>query len=138
MDQEQAKSLGQLLRRRRQELGLSQRKLAALAHMSDSSIARLEHGRFSAPRPAKLSLLAAALKLSRADIFVQAGYFVSEELPSFATYLKAKYPELSAKTQRQLVQYFQVLTGINLDMVTVNAEPQHDRDPGAGIDRPTA
>lgn len=63
---------------------------------------------------------------------------LSEELPSFATYLTAKYPELSAKTQRQLVQYFQVLTGINLDMVTVNAEPQHDRDPGAGIDRPTA
>jgi transcriptional regulator with XRE-family HTH domain len=134
MNQDQAKSLGQLLRRRRQELGLSQRKLAALADMRDSSIARLEHGRFSAPRPAKLSMLAAALNLSRADIFVHAGYFVPEELPSFATYLKAKYPELSAKTQSQLVRYFQVLTGIGPDMVTVNAEPERDRNLDSGID----
>jgi transcriptional regulator with XRE-family HTH domain len=138
MDQDQAKSLGQLLRRRRRELGLSQRKLAALAHMSDSSIARLEHGRFSAPRPAKLSMLATALNLSRADIFVHAGYFVPEELPSFATYLKAKYPELSAKTQSQLVRYFQVLTGISPDMVTVNAEAEREGTLDSGIDRPTA
>jgi transcriptional regulator with XRE-family HTH domain len=107
MNQDQAKSLGRLLRRRRQELGLSQRKLAALTLMGDSSIVRLEHGQFAAPSPAKLSLLATALHLPLADIFARAGYLVPEELPSFEIYLQAKYPELSARTRSQLVRLFQ-------------------------------
>jgi transcriptional regulator with XRE-family HTH domain len=133
MDQDQAKSLGQLLRRRRQELGLSQRKLAAVAHMSDSSIARLEYGRFSAPRPAKLSLLATALKLSRADIFVQAGYFVPEELPSFAAYLKAKYPTIPKSGITELLNHLKKLEvrhGLHLDLTKSGTERPNDDQVG--------
>jgi transcriptional regulator with XRE-family HTH domain len=134
MNQNQAKSLGQLLRRRRQQMRLSKRRLAALSGMGDSTIVRLEQGRFTAPSPAKLSRLAGALRLPIADLFALAGYLVPEELPSFGTYLKAKYPELSAKTQNQLVRYFQVLTGITPDMVIVNAEPERDGNLDSGID----
>lgn len=125
MNQDQAKSLGQLLRKRRQELGLSQRRLAALTGMGDSSIVRLEQGQFLAPSPAKLSQLATALYLPLADIFVRAGYFVPDELPSFETYLQAKYPDLPKPGVTELLALFkklQVRHGLHLDLTKSDTE----------------
>lgn len=125
MNQDQAKSLGQLLRQRRQEMGLSQRKLAALAHMRDSSIVRLEHGKFAAPSPGKLSQLAIALQLSVADVFTRAGYFVPGELPSFEAYLQAKYPLLPKSGVAELLSNFkklQVRYGLHLDLTKSDIE----------------
>ncbi len=94
-------------------MGLSKRQLAALAHMGDSTIVRLEQGRFAAPSPAKLSQPAATLHLPLADLFVLAGYFVPDELPSFEVYLRAKYPGLSAIARTPLLHHFQDLIGIS-------------------------
>ncbi len=134
MNQEQAKSLGQLLRRRRQELGLSQRRLAALTHMGDSSIVRLEQGQFFAPSPAKLSQLATALHLPLADIFVRAGYFVPSELPSFEGYLAAKYPALPQSGATELLNHFRKLQeqyGLRLDLTKSDTKGQDNEEAGA-------
>jgi transcriptional regulator with XRE-family HTH domain len=138
MNQVQAKSLGQLLRRRRREMGLSKRRLAALTHMGDSTIVRLEQGRFAAPSPAKLTQLATALNIPLADIFARAAYFAPDELPLFGAYLQAKYPELSARTRSRLIRYFQDITGISAEIVALNKEPGHEGTLDSGIDRPTA
>lgn len=109
MNQEQAKELGKLLRQRRMELKLTQRQLATNAHMGDSTIARLEHGRFLAPSPAKLSQLAKALQLPLADLFARASYLVPDELPSFNSYLSVKYPKLPKSALTELRDHFERL-----------------------------
>jgi transcriptional regulator with XRE-family HTH domain len=110
MNQDQAKELGKLLGQRRRELGLSKRRLAALTHMGDSTIVRLEQGRILAPSPARLSRLATALHLSLADIYARAGYFVPDELPSLDAYLQAKYPELPVGTRDRIMRFFRNVT----------------------------
>jgi transcriptional regulator with XRE-family HTH domain len=126
MNEHQAKSLGALLSRRRQEAGLSKRQLAALTHMGNSTIVRLEQGQFAAPSPAKLSRLAMALHLPLADIFAMAGYFVPDELPSFEAYLLAKYPKLPARTRHQIVRHFEDITGISQDVTAHPKESKRD------------
>jgi transcriptional regulator with XRE-family HTH domain len=138
MNQDQAKSLGQLLRQRRQEMGLSKRQLAGLAQVRDSTVVRLEQGRFASPSPAKLARLAAALNLPLADVFAGAGYLVPDELPSFEAYLRARYPELSARTRNRLVRHFQDLTGLSRNMVALKKESEREGTVGSGTDGPRA
>lgn len=125
MNQDQAKELGKLLGQRRRELGLSKRRLAALTHMGDSTIVRLEQGGITSPSPAKLSRLATALHLSLADIFALAGYFVPGELPSFEVYLHTKYPALPKSGGLELLNHFkklQVRHGLHLDLTKSDTE----------------
>ncbi len=133
MNENQAKSLGQLLRQRRQELGLSQRRLAVLAQMGDSTIVRLEQGQFLAPSPAKLSRLAEALHLRLADLFALAAYLVPGELPSFEVYLQTKYPALPKSGVAELLDHFkklQVRHGLHLDLTKSNIERSDNDQPG--------
>jgi transcriptional regulator with XRE-family HTH domain len=134
MNEDQAKSLGQFLRRRRQELGLSKRQLAALARMRDSTIVRIERGEFIAPRPDKLARIATALHLSLADVFARAAYFVPDELPSFGTYLRAKYPELPVPAAAEMSLHFTELQqrhGLPVDLTEPSIR-KRDNDPTRG------
>ena len=94
VEQEQAKELGQRLRARREELGLSLRQLAERAETTDTTIIRIEQGAYAAPAPDKLSRIAAALDLSLADVFALAEYAVPDDLPSFQPYLRSKYRDM--------------------------------------------
>jgi len=123
MHHDQAKSLGQLLRHRRQEMSLTQRQLATLTHMRDSTIVRLERGFFVSPSPAKLKHLATALGLPIADLFALAGYVVPDELPSFEVYLRAKYPGLSVAARTQLSRNFQEFLRISETIAGSNEKP---------------
>lgn len=98
------------------------------------TVVRLEQGRFASPSPAKLAHLAAALNLPLADVFAGAGYLVPDELPSFEAYLRARYPELSARTRNRLIRYFQDITGISPDIVVLNREPGREGTLDSGID----
>src|SRR3954470_6367409 len=106
MTPEQAKKLGDLLRARRQELGLSGRDLATLAGIDNGTIVRIEQGAFTAPRPDKLSRIAEALGLSLADIFALAEYVVPSELPTFAPYLRSKYRDLPPPAIEEIERSF--------------------------------
>lgn len=94
MDKYQAKRFGELIRRRRQEFGLSTHDLGKLIGTRNSTIMRIEQGAFAAPRPDKLARIAQALHLSLADIYAGVGYVVPDELPSFHAYLPARYRDL--------------------------------------------
>lgn len=97
MDPDQAKALGRFLRARREALGLSTRRLAALAQVPDSTIVRFEQGAYAAPSPDKLARLARALQVPLADIYALADYAVPADLPSVRPYLRTKYRNLSAE-----------------------------------------
>ena len=94
VEPDQAKRLGHTLRTRREELGLSQRQLAAEAGVSDATIVRIEQGAFGAPAPDKLSRIAEALEMSLADVFALADYVVPTDLPSFQPYLRSRYRDM--------------------------------------------
>ena len=94
MSPEQAEQLGVYLRSKREELGLSVRGLARQAELDNSTVLRLEQGKFLAPGPDKLRRIADVLGLPVNDIFVMADYVVPDELPSPARYFRAKYPRL--------------------------------------------
>src|SRR5690348_11418176 len=64
---------GALLRRRREELGLSQRALAARAGTSPGTVGRLEQGRARAPHLATIRRLAAALGVAPERLVAWAG-----------------------------------------------------------------
>jgi transcriptional regulator with XRE-family HTH domain len=110
MNPKQAKALGQKLRTRRDELGLSVRDLEKTTGIDNGTIVRIEQGAFSAPAPDKLSRIAEALKLSLADVFALADYAVPGDLPSFPGYLRTKYRDLPATAVEELERSFKRIT----------------------------
>ena len=68
MDKEGAARLGELIRRRRQELGMSTHELGERIGASNSTVVRLEQGAFAAPSPDKLARIAEVLGITLADI----------------------------------------------------------------------
>jgi transcriptional regulator with XRE-family HTH domain len=73
--------LGDLIRERRQELGLTQEELAERmgGSASQAEISRLERGSVSLPRRARLDALAAALEISTGVLLMQSGWLSQEE-----------------------------------------------------------
>jgi len=94
MKPDQAKTLGQMLKARREKLGLSTHKLAKLAEIDQATVVRIEAGSILAPHPDKLSRVAGALGLSSADVYALADYLVPSDLPSLRPYLKTRYDRL--------------------------------------------
>ncbi|MCU1392037.1 MAG: family transcriptional regulator [Ilumatobacteraceae bacterium] len=94
MDDEQARELGRILRKRREHLGLSLRTVVKRSDVPYSTVLHFEEGRISAPAPDKLARIAAALGLQLADIYALTGYAIPDELPALKPYLRSKYGEL--------------------------------------------
>lgn len=107
MEQEQAKRLGEWLRERRQEAGLSTIQLARAVGTTDGTITRIEQGAFAAPDPHKLSRITEALGLSLADVYAMADYDVPHDLPSFQPYLRRKYRDMPTEAIEDLDNAFE-------------------------------
>ncbi len=69
-------SFGDLVRRGREEAGLSQSRLALLIGKSPTTIRAWEHGRTNPADPASVAALAAVLGLNEAELLGQAGFEV--------------------------------------------------------------
>jgi len=109
MNQERSKRLGEFLRARREELGLSARHLARAVDVRDSTIMRLERGAYTAPAADKLARIAEHLKLELADVFALAEYAVPSSLPALPHYLRLRYPSLERQAIDELHEHLQQL-----------------------------
>ena len=67
-------SLGEMIRNRRLQLGLSRLKLAGLCGISHTEVARIENGERQLPSVKVLYALAESLQLSRDEVLSAAGY----------------------------------------------------------------
>lgn len=105
MDDEQAKALGDLLRQKREELGLSTRQLGERAGLDGVTVLRFEQGAFAAPRPDKLARVAEVLGLSLADVYALADYAVPADLPNLRPYLRTKYRDLPPEDAEKIEAY---------------------------------
>ncbi|MDB9846212.1 helix-turn-helix domain-containing protein [Acidimicrobiales bacterium] len=105
MDPEAAVALGDYLRSKRTEAGLTGRQLAELTGINDSSLVRIENGYVAEPGPDKLKRIAEALGMSAADVFERAGYAVAGDLPAMEPYLRTKYGDLPQEALEQIERY---------------------------------
>jgi transcriptional regulator with XRE-family HTH domain len=106
MDQDQARRLGEWLRQRREDAGLSAREVAKRAGTTSGTVTRIEQGFIVAPDPRKLSRIAEVLGLSLADVYAMADYAVPGDLPSFQPYLRRKYRDMPAEAIGDLEKAF--------------------------------
>jgi transcriptional regulator with XRE-family HTH domain len=112
-------------------LGYSMTQLAKAAGVRDSTVLRFERGQFAAPRPDKLARFAGLLDISLADLYAKAGYLVPDQLPSFAVYLAAKFPDLPNDAMTDLVRHFgQLMTAYGLPVSPAEEQP-HEAVGGA-------
>lgn len=95
MTQEQptntATTLGSFVRQARERAGLSLRNLEAITGISRPTLNRLELDQVDHPSLDMLHRLANTLEVNSDDLFAFAGYRASDQLPSLAPYLRAKY-----------------------------------------------
>lgn len=105
----QARQLGQLIRRCREQRGLGIRGLEAASGVNVSSIVSLERGDILTPQPDTLKALAAALDVPVSDLFTVAGWLPAGELPTLKPYLRAKYRQLDEQAIADLERYAESL-----------------------------
>lgn len=86
--------LGRLLRRARQEQGITLKVLHEKAGVSEGGIVGLEHAQYRSVDPDKLRSLAAVLKLNSRDLFAIAGLLPDEEQPTISGLMHVQYRSL--------------------------------------------
>jgi transcriptional regulator with XRE-family HTH domain len=102
-------TLGQLIQRRRTELGLSLSEIARRAGIDKGTISLLERGKNTHPTPHVLRSLADGLEMTVADLFASADYLQATELPSLLPYMRAKYQDLPDSAVAEVEQFIQEL-----------------------------
>lgn len=82
----ESRSLGDAIRLRRLELGMSQEELAERIgpDVRQSDVSRLERGKILFPRLERLNQIAAALGMSIGALLIEAGWFSDDEAASFS------------------------------------------------------
>jgi transcriptional regulator with XRE-family HTH domain len=101
-------TLGEYLRARRLSLGLSYQQVADGSGLHYSYWNKLENGHYEQPAPKYLRVIAKTLDVPIEDLYGLAGYELSERLPGFAPYLRAKF-ELPPEAVADLERYFDLL-----------------------------
>lgn len=99
-------SVGEIIKAKRLEMGLSMAKASTAAHVDARWWSRLEQGVYENPDPKSLNRVAKVLDLEVTDLFVAANF--SDGLPSFAPYLRSRY-DLPPEAIRQLQEHFDLL-----------------------------
>ena len=79
-DTSSAPSLADYIKARRERLGLSQADVAARAEMSQPHLSEIERGKIALPGPDLRRRIAAALRVTHADLLVAAGELLPDEL----------------------------------------------------------
>lgn len=90
MSPSKSKQLGRLVRQQREAQGLSIRELAQKARMNHSLIGFIETGERPATTDA-IRKLARALRVPIEDLFALSDHMLTETLPDFEPYLRAKF-----------------------------------------------
>ena len=101
----QTKALGQYVRSRRHQKGLSLHEAEAASHVDHSYWSKLERGEYQTPNPRYLGAIARALGSPLEDLYALAGYDVPERLPAFSGYLRSN-SELPPEAIADLEKYY--------------------------------
>lgn len=90
---EAALRLGDILKSRREDVGLNLTEMAATVGVSRTYLSRLERGMYKHPSMMVLARIADKLEIRIEDLYAITGYIPPTDLPSFGSYLRAKHPD---------------------------------------------
>lgn len=110
MSPRQAKQLANRLKQERQRLGISASEVARRAHVNVGTVTRIELSQIANPRTENLLAIAAVLRIPASDIFALTNWLRSDNLPSFAPYMRAKYGHLPESALAELQRVFDRMT----------------------------
>ena len=111
MTPEEAEALADLLRTKRQQLGLTAREVARQARVDVGTVTRIEAAQILSPRPDSLTAIGQVLGIPAADLFATTEWLPRKELPTFWPYMRAKYKELPNEAVAEMEAYFAELAG---------------------------
>jgi transcriptional regulator with XRE-family HTH domain len=94
MTNAERQALADLLRNRRQELGLSSAELARRAGVDKGLLTLLDRKKIAQPRIDTIRALAGALEMPLADLYAATNWLPEDALPSLRPYMRAKYDNL--------------------------------------------
>lgn len=94
--------MAKLIRKRREQTGMSAAELARRADANKSTITRLEAGLIPNPRPETLKAVARALDLPASDLLASANYLDRDDVPSLMPYLRTRYGYMSDSAQKEI------------------------------------
>ena len=95
-------SFGEYIVQSRESEGLSQRKLAELAGLTNSTISRIESNQVK-PDPATLDKIAQALNIDKSILMTKCGY---SEIPEDFVVIARKVGELTLEQRANIFQVF--------------------------------
>ena len=73
-------SIGEFIKNKRTELGLSQKKLGVMVGLSDSEIMKIENGTRKTPNWESLCKLAGVFEISPLEILLISGYITDDDI----------------------------------------------------------
>ena len=105
-----ASTFGSLVKRDREQAGLSLTAYAVMVGISRPYLSRLERGEHARPSPRVVAQIARRRGLSMADLFFATDYLFPDDLPSFGSYVRAKcqgWPESAIKELEDFYLYIE-------------------------------
>lgn len=125
MTPDEAQRLAELLRRRREALGLSASEVARRSGVNKGTVTRIELGQIASPRPDSLTAIGDVLGIPASDLFAIADWLPKRQLPTFLPYMRAKYKELPATAVAEMEAYFDRLARKHGVQGPVDGEDEH-------------
>lgn len=127
MNTAQRRQLANLLKSRRQKLGLSANETARRAGINQGNYWRIEAGQIAKPNAEKLGAIGHALGIPISELFTATGWMPPAELPALRPYLRTKYhlpPEALAKLEASVTAIAGEY-GISIDRGPTRGEDEH-------------
>lgn len=127
MNTDQRRQLANLLKNRRQKLGLSANETARRAGINQGNYWRIEAGQVAKPNAEKLRAIGHTLGISASELFATTGWMPPAELPALRPYLRTRYhlpPAALAKLEAS-VKAIATQYGISIDRGPAHGEDEH-------------
>ncbi|MGV9676425.1 helix-turn-helix domain-containing protein [Nocardia sp. NPDC003482] len=128
MNRDQAIAMGEFLRAKREQAGLSQAEVARRAGADKTQVSRFEAGLVLTPRTDLLQAIGAVVGVSLTDILAAGKWISPRDLPSMSPYLHAKYQHLPGDVLEKIEAYIETLARERDISFDDYSEPQRTND----------
>ncbi|WP_423488553.1 helix-turn-helix domain-containing protein [Mycobacteroides sp. PCS013] len=123
----QRRQLANLLKNRRQKLGLSANETARRAGINQGNYWRIEAGEIAKPNAEKLGAIGHVLGIPISELFSATGWMPPAELPALRPYLRTRYhlpPQVLAKLEASVTAIAGEY-GISIERGPARGEDEH-------------
>lgn len=110
MTDDERQALADVIRDKRQTLGISGSELARRAGIDKGLLTLLDQKKIAQPKADTIRALATALDIPLADLYAAINWLPEGSLPSLKPYMRAKYDDLPDEAVEQVERYVERLS----------------------------